>query len=42
MTCEELRDDYELYALGTLEGEERDEISRHGRVTIKPARTCRG
>ena len=29
MTCEELRDDYELYALGTLEGEERDEISRH-------------
>ena len=29
MNCEELRDDYELYALGTLDGEERDEIARH-------------
>ncbi len=29
MTCEELRDLYELYSLGLLEGEERDEADAH-------------
>jgi len=29
MTCEELKELYELYALGVLEGEERDEIDAH-------------
>src|SRR5262249_50071545 len=29
MTCEELRDQYELYALGLLEAPERDELEDH-------------
>ena len=29
MTCEELKDLYELYALGVLDGEERDEAEAH-------------
>lgn len=29
MTCEDLKDMYELYALGLAEGEERDEIAAH-------------
>lgn len=29
MTCEDLRDSYELYALGLLEGEEKREIDTH-------------
>ena len=30
MTCQELQDAYELYALGVLEGEEKAEIDAHG------------
>ena len=29
MTCEELRESYELYALGVLDGEEKSEIDAH-------------
>jgi len=29
MSCDELRDSYELYALGLLEGEEKDEVDAH-------------
>ena len=29
MTCEDLRDSYELYSLGLLEGEERREVEEH-------------
>lgn len=29
MTCQELSDSYELYALGTLEGDEREELQAH-------------
>src|SRR5438552_9627256 len=29
MTCEDLRDSYELYALGILDGEEKREIDEH-------------
>ena len=29
MTCEELREMFELYALGLLEGAEKDEIEAH-------------
>ena len=29
MTCEQLRDSYELYSLGLLEGEERHEVEAH-------------
>ena len=29
MTCEDLRDSYELYALGVLEGEEKREVEAH-------------
>ena len=29
MTCEDLRDSYEIYALGLLEGEEKREIDEH-------------
>jgi len=29
MTCEDLRDNYELYALGVLEGEEKREVEAH-------------
>jgi anti-sigma-K factor RskA len=29
MTCEQLKDDYEMYSLGLLEGEEKSEIEAH-------------
>ncbi len=29
MSCEQLGDDYELYALGLLEGDEKDELDAH-------------
>ena len=29
MTCEDLRDSYELYSLGLLDGEEKGEIEAH-------------
>ena len=34
MTCEELRDSYELYSLGLLDGEEKFEIDLSGRPTM--------
>jgi anti-sigma-K factor RskA len=36
MTCEELRDQYELYALGALEAEERTELDSHLRRPDDP------